>query len=120
MRLSGTLLTTSVATFILKNPEYEGLMGSGYIDAYKALQGKEGSVPEAVADFTVTASHDNALIEWVIPETEEKSIDHHVIYYSTELSHTDDLNKLSSATVDTKFKYSGDKMSYSRRFEGFY
>ena len=90
-----------------------GLMGSGYIDAYKALQGKEGSVPEAVADFTVTASHDNALIEWTIPETEEKSIDHHVIYYSTEaFSATDDLNKLSSATVDTKFKYSGDKMSY--------
>ena len=88
-------------------------MGSGYIDAYKALQGKEGSVPEAVADFTVTASHDNALIEWTIPETEEKSIDHHVIYYSTEaFSATDDLNKLSSATVDTKFKYSGDKMSY--------
>ena len=108
-----TLLTTSVNDLYTQNPEYEGLMGSGYIDAYKALQGKEGSVPEAVADFTVTASHDNALIEWVIPETEEKSIDHHVIYYSTEaFSATDDLNKLSSATVDTKFKYSGDKMSY--------
>ena len=108
-----TLLTTSVNDLYTQNPEYQGLMGSGYIDAYKALQGKEGSVPEAVADFTVTASHDNALIEWVIPETEEKSIDHHVIYYSTEaFSATDDLNKLSSATVDTKFKYSGDKMSY--------
>ena len=108
-----TLLTTSVNDLYTQNPEYEGLMGSGYIDAYKALQGKEGSVPEAVADFTVTASHDNALIEWVIPETEEKSIDHHVIYYSTEAFFaTDDLNKLSSATVDTKFKYSGDKMSY--------
>lgn len=108
-----TLLTTSVNDLYTQNPEYEGLMGSGYIDAYKALQGKEGSVPEAVADFTVTASHDNALIEWVIPETEEKGIDHHVIYYSTEaFSATDDLNKLSSATVDTKFKYSGDKMSY--------
>ncbi len=108
-----TLLTTSVNDLYTQNPEYKGLMGSGYIDAYKALQGKEGSVPEAVADFTVTASHDNALIEWTIPETEEKSIDHHVIYYSTEaFSATDDLNKLSSATVDTKFKYSGDKMSY--------
>ena len=108
-----TLLTTSVNDLYTQNPEYEGLMGSGYIDAYKALQGKEGSVPEAVADFTVTASHDNALIEWVIPETEEKSIDHHVIYYSTEaFSATDDLNKLNSATVDTKFMYSGDKMSY--------
>ena len=108
-----TLLTTSVNDLYTQNPEYEGLMGSGYIDAYKALQGKEGSVPEAVADFTVTASHDNALIEWTIPETEEKSIDHHVIYYSTEaFTAADDLNKLSSVSVDTKFKYSGDKMSY--------
>lgn len=108
-----TLLTTSVNDLYTQNPEYKGLMGSGYIDAYKALQGKENSVPEAVADFTVTASHDNALIEWTIPETEEKSIDHHVIYYSTEaFSATDDLNKLSSVSVDTKFKYSGDKMSY--------
>ena len=112
MRLSAPCLP-SVNDLYTQNPEYKGLMGSGYIDAYKALQGKEGSVPEAVADFTVTASHDNALIEWVIPETEEKSIDHHVIYYSTEaFSATDDLNKLNSATVDTKFKYSGDKMSY--------
>ena len=108
-----TLLTTSVNDLYTQNPEYEGLMGSGYIDAYKALQGKEGSVPEAVADFTVTPSHDNALIEWTIPETEEKSIDHHVIYYSTEaFTAADDLNKLSSVSVDTKFKYSGDKMSY--------
>lgn len=108
-----TLLTTSVNDLYTQNPEYEGLMGSGYIDAYKALQGKEGSVPDAVADFTVTASHDNALIEWTIPETEEKSIDHHVIYYSTEaFTAADDLNKLSSVSVDTKFKYSGDKMSY--------
>lgn len=108
-----TLLTTSVNDLYTQNPEYEGLMGSGYIDAYKALQGKEGSVPEAVADFTVTASHDNALIEWIIPESEEKSIDHHVIYYSKEpFTAEDNLNKLNSVSVDTKFKLSGDAMSY--------
>lgn len=96
-----------------QNPDYVGLMGSGYIDAYKALQGKEGSTPDAVADFTVTPSHDNALIEWTIPESEEKSIDHHVIYYSTEeFSASDNLNSLPSVSVDTKFKYSGDKMAY--------
>ena len=108
-----TLLTTSVNDLYTKNPTYAGLMGSGYIDAYKALQGKEGSVPEAVADFTVTASHDNALIEWIIPDTEEKSIDHHVIYYSTEpFTASDNLNKLNSVSVDTKFKYSGEPVAY--------
>ncbi len=108
-----TLLTTSVNDLYTKNPTFAGLMGTGFIDAYKALQGKEGSVPDAVADFTVTASHDNALIEWKIPETEEKSIDHHVIYYSKEaFTASDNLSKLSSVSVDTKFKYSGDSVAY--------
>ncbi len=108
-----TLLTTSVNDLYALNPNYVGKMGSGYIDAYKALQGKEGSVPSAVSDFTVTASHDNALIEWTIPESEEKSIDHHVIYYSTEpFAASDNLNRLNSVSVDTKFKLSGDAMAY--------
>ena len=108
-----TLLTTSVNDLYTLNPDYVGKMGSGYIDAYKALQGKEGSVPSAVSDFTITASHDNALIEWVIPESEEKSIDHHVIYYSTEaFTATDNLSRFNSVSVDTKFKLSGDPMSY--------
>ena len=108
-----TLLTTSVNDLYTLNPNYVGKMGSGFIDAYKALQGKEGTVPSAVADFTVTPSHDNALIEWIIPESEEKSIDHHVIYYSKEpFTAEDNLNKLNSVSVDTKFKLSGDAMSY--------
>ena len=108
-----TLLTTAVNDLYTQNPAYAGKMGSGYIDAYKALQGKEGSVPSPVSDFTVTPSHDNALIEWIIPESEEKSIDHHVIYYSTEpFTAEDNLNKIKSVSVDTKFKLSGDAMAY--------
>ena len=108
-----TLLTSSVNDLYTQNPTYEGKMGSGYIDAYKALQGKEGSTPEAVADFTVTPSHDNALIEWTIPDCEEKSIDHHVIYYSTtQFDASTDVKELNRVSVDTKFKTSGDKMSY--------
>ena len=108
-----TLLTTSVNDLYTQNPDYVGKMGSGYIDAYKALQGKEGSTPNAVEDFTVTPSHDNALIEWTIPETDEKSIDHHVLYYSTEaFTAESDLSKLNRVSVDTKFLNSGDKMSY--------
>ena len=108
-----TLLTSSVNDLYTKNPTYEGKMGTGYIDAYKALQGKEGSTPEAVSDFTVTPSHDNALIEWTIPDCEEKSIDHHVIYYSTTaFDASTDVKSLNRVSVDTKFKNSGDKISY--------
>lgn len=110
-----TLLTSSVSKLDYTNyPSYEGKMGSGLIDAYKALQGKEGAVPDAVADFTLTPSHDNVLVEWTIPQSgDEGVIDHHVIYYSTEaFTATDNLNKLNSASVDTKYQASGESMSY--------
>lgn len=110
-----TLLTTSVNDLYGygNNAEYAGKFGSGYIDAYKALQGKEGAASNPVADFTITPSHDNALIEWIIPDNEEKSVDHHVIYYSTEaFTAESDLSKIPSVSVDTKFQMSGDTVSY--------
>lgn len=108
-----TLLTTSVNDIYTLNPKYIGQVGSGFIDAYKALQGKEGSTPSAVGDFTLTPSHDNVLIEWVIPDTEEKSIDHHVVYYSTEpFTASSDMAKINRVSVDTKFLNSGDNASY--------
>lgn len=108
-----TLLTSSVNDLYADSPSYEGLFGAGYIDAYKALQGKEGSVPGAVSDYTLTPSHDNVLIEWTIPESDEKVIDHHVVYYSTQpITEETNLNSLPSVSVDTKFKYSGDQMQY--------
>lgn len=108
-----TMLTTSVNDIYSNYPEYKGLFGSGCIDAYKALQGNEGSVPQAVGDYTLTASHDNVLVEWTVPESDEKVIDHHVIYYSTsEFDASADLSKLNSVSVDTKYKMSGDTVSY--------
>ena len=108
-----TLLTTSVNDIYSNSPEYEGLFGSGCIDAYKALQGSEGSEPNPVADYTLTASHDNVLVEWLVPDNDEKVVDHHVIYYSTsEFDASADLSKLRSVSVDTKYKVSGDSVSY--------
>lgn len=108
-----TQLVTSVNDLYTDNPEYEGLFGSGYIDAYKALQMGSGAAPEAVGEFTLTPSQDNVLIEWNIPASEENMVDHHVIYYSTEtFTAESDLSKLSSVTVDTKFQSSGDPMQY--------
>ncbi len=106
-------LQSSVNDFYTKNPTAEGKFGAGYIDAYKALQMGSGEAPEAVGDLTLTPSQDNILIEWTIPEAEEKSVDHHNIYYSTEpFTASDDLGKLKSVTVDTRFDASGDKKSY--------
>lgn len=106
-------LVSSVNDLYANAPAAKGLFGSGYIDAYKSLQVGTGAAPEAVSDFTVTPSQDNALIEWIIPDAEEKSVDHHIIYYSTTpFSEDSDLKGVSSVSVDTKFYLSGDKMQY--------
>lgn len=108
-------LVASVNDFYTDNPEVAGKFGSGYIDAFKALQMGSGAAPQPVADFTLTPSQDNVLIEWIIPDAEEKSIDHHVIYYSTEpFTPESDLSQpqIKSVTVDTKFHLSGDSMQY--------
>lgn len=108
-----TQLTSSVNDLYTDNPDMVGLFGSGYIDAYKALQMGTGAAPAAVDGFTLTPSQDNVLVEWVIPAADEGSVDHHLIYYSTEpFTSADDLSKVRCVSVDTKFKNSGDAMSY--------
>ena len=107
-------LLASVNDFYTRNPEVEGLFGSGYIDAYKALQMGTGQAPEKVADFTLTPSQDNVLIEWTIPEADIHSVDHHIIYYSTTpFTSVAGAEDLKQVTVDTKFYSSGDRMSYT-------
>lgn len=106
-------LVSSVNDFYTANPSAEGKFGSGYIDAYKALQVGSGAAPASVSDLALTPSQDNILVEWTIPEAEEKSVDHHILYYSTNaFTSGSDLSKLKSVTIDTKFYASGDKMKY--------
>lgn len=107
-------LVSSVNDFYTRNPEVEGLFGSGYIDAYKALQMGSGEAPDAVADYTLTPSQDNVLIEWTIPDADVKSVDHHNIYYSTQPFTTiEGATDLKQVSVDTKFMTSGDPMQYT-------
>lgn len=107
-------LVSSVNDFYTRNPQVEGLFGSGYIDAYKALQMGSGEAPDAVANYTLTPSQDNVLIEWTIPDADVKSVDHHIIYYSTQPFTTiDGATDLKQVSVDTKFMTSGDPMKYT-------
>ena len=106
-------LIASVNDLYTRNPQAQGLFGSGYIDAWKALQVGTGAAPQPVSDFTMTPSQDNILIEWTIPQAEEGSVDHHVVYYSTSAFDAQtDLSTLRSTTVDTKFHTSGEQFSY--------
>ena len=106
-----TLLTSSVNRLYYTDEEYVGKFGSGVIDAYKALQGSETSVPSAVADLTVIASHNYVTLQWTIPESDEKSVDHHVVYYSkSPITAETDLSTLDRKSIDTKYYNCGDRM----------
>lgn len=106
-----TQLLTSVNDFYGygNNRQYEGLYGSGYIDAGKALMMDESGKPEAVADFELIADQDYFTISWTIPASSDNNVNNHLIYYSKEpFTASDDLSKLSRLVVDTKFLNSGD------------
>lgn len=106
-------LLTSVNDIYAYNPGTEGLHGSGYIDAAKALEMGTGEAPAAVDVFTVTTAQDNATFEWIIPTSSDNNVNHHVIYYSEQpFDASTDLSTLKSVVVDTKFQTSGDKFVY--------
>ena len=109
-----TQLESSVKDFYGygNNAQFRGEYGSGYIDANKALQMGDGSAPEAVADFTLQASQDYIIVDWIVPASSDNTVHSHIIYYSTEPFTADsDLTKVKSVIADTKFVYSGDKFS---------
>ena len=108
-----TQILSSVNDFYTKNPSVEGLFGSGYINAGKAMEMGDGTAPDAVATFTATAGQDNILIEWIIPNSSEGAVNNHILYYSTEeFDASTDLSTLDRVNIDTKFLASGDAYSY--------
>ncbi len=105
-------LITSVNDFYTSNPSVEGKYGSGYIDAWKAMQMGSGTAPQPVTDFTMTPGQDNIYIEWIVPAAEANNVNYHLIYYSTTPFTADNLAGIPQKRVDTKFNVSGDAVSY--------
>lgn len=94
------------------NEQFRGQYGSGYVDAYKALQMGDGSAPETVTDFTLQAAQDYIIVEWTIPAASDDNVHNHIIYYSTEpFTAASDLSKIKSVVADTKFYTSGAHVS---------
>lgn len=109
-----TQLLTSVNDFYSfgNNKEVEGLFGTGYLDAAKAVNMNQSGAPESVKDFELTAAQDYFVITWTIPDAPDKNVSSHIVYYSTEpFDAGSDISKLPKKVVDTKFFYSGDVCS---------
>lgn len=106
-------IITSVNDLYAYNSGAEGLHGSGYVDAAKALQMGDGTAPEAVEAFSVLPAQDNVTLQWTIPASSDNNVNHHIIYYSTEaFDASSDLNSIKRVVADTKFMSSGDSYSY--------
>ena len=106
-------LLTSVNDFYSTNPTVEGKFGSGYIDAYKAMQMGSGNAPQVVGDFTMMPGQDNVILEWAIPESDDRQVNYHIIYHHTApFTGQDNLGPLSQKRFDTRFYTSGDVVTY--------
>lgn len=106
-------IITSVNDIYAHNSGTEGLNGSGYVDAAKALQMGDGTAPAAVDAFTAMPAQDNITLQWTIPASSDNNVNHHIIYYSTDaFDATSDLNSLKRVVADTKFMSSGDVCTY--------
>lgn len=105
-------LVTSVKDLYAFNPGKEGLHGSGYIDAAKALVMGDGTAPAPVTDLSVVAAQDMITFEWTIPSSSDNNVNNHIIYYSTEPFTAETVSKAKTVVVDSKFAASGDKFTY--------
>ncbi len=106
-------IITSVNDFYTANPAAEGLFGSGYVDAAKALAMGDGTAPEAVASLSAYPGQDNITIGWTIPASSDNNVNNHILYYSkTAFDANSDLTAVSTKVIDTKFLVSGDSTTY--------
>jgi subtilisin family serine protease len=105
-------IETTVNDFYTYNPGKEGLYGTGFVNAAKALEFGDETAPSKVTQITTSPAQDNITVEWVIPASAYDNVHHHIIYYSTEPFTADDYSKASSVVVDTKFNTSGETVSH--------
>lgn len=105
-------IETSVNDFYSANPTVDGLFGSGYVDAAKALNMGDGTAPSAISDFTLLAAQEDITIGWTLPDSDDGNVNYCMVYYSTQPFTADALDGVSSVSVDTKFSSSGDTVTY--------
>jgi subtilisin family serine protease len=75
----------SVRPFIAMDPQYNGLMGVGALDAGKALQTDKGIPPVTITDLAGKSNAQNSIdLNWTAPaDLDNGSADSYIVYYST-------------------------------------
>lgn len=106
-------LIESVHDIYPYNQQYIGKLGSGYIDAFMALEQKNTTGPEAVTDIELVASQEDIHVEWNIPaDPDGDNIAYCQVYYSEQAFTTSsDLSAIKSVKAATRYLKTGDKAS---------
>ena len=99
------------------NPLYEGQLGSGMVDLYRAAGGSSQYAPERVSGFTLLShTHSTASFEWTVPNDQDdlNNIGFR-IYYSNEPLSGLDFNNLPATVqyeeIGESVPTAGSKMS---------
>lgn len=110
-------LYASVRNIDIYNRDLTGLMGLGYVDAYKALGGTRNSNPPAeVGEMTIIPDRYKATVEWAVTaDTEsERATRYDLVVFDGDLDNVDFSNPPAgsrTATVNVKDSNVGDKLN---------
>lgn len=92
-----------------------GKLGSGFIDAAKALKSGSASNPPAkVNDVMVQTSQDEAKVEWsIVADADDEIGSSYTLYWSKDVFDANSLASAASTIINRYFDKVGDKVDYT-------
>lgn len=99
------------------NSSYKGMLGSGYVDAYKAVSSDEGFAPDPVTDLTHSNTAGEVELTWTVPEDKDDGhADSFILMWRVGTLANPDPDNLpegaKSVTVPVNGLKAGETMSY--------
>jgi subtilisin family serine protease len=91
----------SVRPFIAMDPQYNGLMGAGALDAGKALQTDKGIAPNTITDLAGKSNAQNSIdLSWTAPADQDNgNADSYIVYYSTSAFDSTQKNSVNKIII---------------------
>ena len=111
-------LTKGVNDIDQYNPNYKGLLGSGIVDAYKAVSSDQGYAPEPVKDLQHSNTAGEVELTWTVPaDKDDEHPDTFILMWRVGTLDKPDPDNLPEGAnivrVSVNGKKAGDKMSYT-------
>ena len=114
-RLKRHLITSVNDLSPYLTPNQVGKVGSGFIDAAKALKSGSASNPPAqVSDLLVRTSQDEAQVEWsIVADADDEIGSSYTLYWSKNAFDASSLASAASTIITRYFAQVGDRVEYT-------